>query len=197
MPKTLMTSIMAPWPFYQWGMDVLGPLPEAPKKVKYVIVAIDYFTKWIEAKLLARTTGKEVKNSFGTTSFVGLDNQNCTSLGKRPSRKGKPESHGRHKNAPGKRKKREAAAIREARYKMKVEQYYNKRVCPMAFKVGEYVYRRNEASRVEDLGKLGPKWEGPYLVIEAYGNGSYKLQTMEGKEVPRTWHVINLRRCYL
>ncbi|GKE74066.1 reverse transcriptase domain-containing protein [Tanacetum coccineum] len=61
MPKTLMTSIMAPWPFYQWGMDVLGPLPEAPGKVKYVIVAIDYFTKWIEAKPLARTTGKEVK----------------------------------------------------------------------------------------------------------------------------------------
>ncbi|GKD66982.1 reverse transcriptase domain-containing protein, partial [Tanacetum coccineum] len=93
--------------------------------------------------------------------------------------------------------RKEAAAIREARYKMKVEQYYNKRVRPMAFKVGEYVYRRNEASRVEDLGKLGPKWEGPYLVIEAYGNGSYKLQTMKGREVPRTWHAINLRRCYL
>ncbi|GJZ52946.1 reverse transcriptase domain-containing protein [Tanacetum coccineum] len=43
------------------GIDVLGPLPEAPGKVKYVIVAIDYFTKWIEAKPLARTTGKEVK----------------------------------------------------------------------------------------------------------------------------------------
>ncbi|GJV75190.1 reverse transcriptase domain-containing protein [Tanacetum coccineum] len=26
-PKTLMTSIMAPWPFYQWGMDILGSLP--------------------------------------------------------------------------------------------------------------------------------------------------------------------------
>ncbi|GJZ16299.1 reverse transcriptase domain-containing protein, partial [Tanacetum coccineum] len=26
-PKTLMTSIKAPWPFYQWGMDILGPLP--------------------------------------------------------------------------------------------------------------------------------------------------------------------------
>ncbi|GKD19411.1 hypothetical protein Tco_1208569 [Tanacetum coccineum] len=93
--------------------------------------------------------------------------------------------------------RREAVTIREARYKTKVEQYYNKRVRPMAFKVGEYVYRRNEASRVEDLGKLGPKWEGPYLVIEAYDNGSYKFQTMEGREVPRTWHAINLRRCYL
>ncbi|GJU82750.1 reverse transcriptase domain-containing protein [Tanacetum coccineum] len=33
MPKTLMTSIMASWPFFQWGMDVLGPLSEAPGKV--------------------------------------------------------------------------------------------------------------------------------------------------------------------
>ncbi|GJZ68574.1 reverse transcriptase domain-containing protein [Tanacetum coccineum] len=33
LPKTLMTSIMARWPFFQWGMDVLGPLPEAPGKL--------------------------------------------------------------------------------------------------------------------------------------------------------------------
>ncbi|GJR52186.1 hypothetical protein Tco_1402707 [Tanacetum coccineum] len=48
--------------------------------------------------------------------------------------------------------RREAAAIREARYKRKVEQYYNKRVRPLSFKVGEHVYRKNEASRVENLG---------------------------------------------
>ncbi|GJS04773.1 hypothetical protein Tco_0321281 [Tanacetum coccineum] len=29
--------------------------------------------------------------------------------------------------------------------------------------------------------KLGPKWEGPYRVTEAFENGSYKLQTMEDK----------------
>ena len=40
---------------------MLGPLPKALGKVKYVIMAIDYFTKWMEAKPLAKTTGKEVK----------------------------------------------------------------------------------------------------------------------------------------
>ncbi|GJW75181.1 reverse transcriptase domain-containing protein [Tanacetum coccineum] len=34
----------------QWGMDIVGPLPEAPCKIKYLIVSIDYFTKWLEAK---------------------------------------------------------------------------------------------------------------------------------------------------
>nr|GEU35830.1 reverse transcriptase domain-containing protein [Tanacetum cinerariifolium] len=60
-PKTLMTSIIAPWPFYQWGMDIHGPLPQASRKLKFVIVAIDYFTKWIEANPLARITSKDVK----------------------------------------------------------------------------------------------------------------------------------------
>ncbi|GJT05338.1 reverse transcriptase domain-containing protein [Tanacetum coccineum] len=92
--------------------------------------------------------------------------------------------------------RRELAAIREAGYKTKLEQYYNKRVHLTSFKSGEFVFRKNKASRVEDQGKLGPKWEGPYRVMEAYQNGSYKLQTMDDKEVPRTWHAINLRNPY-
>ncbi|GJX19653.1 hypothetical protein Tco_0222330 [Tanacetum coccineum] len=111
--------------------------------------------------------------------------------------KSKQEPRGRNQDSvrPGK-ERLEAAAIRKDRYKMKMEHYYNKRVRPVSFKVGEYVYRKNEASRMENLGKLGQKWEGPYLVVEAYQNGSYKLQTMDDREVPRVSHAINLRRCY-
>ncbi|GJY73084.1 hypothetical protein Tco_0477515 [Tanacetum coccineum] len=43
---------------------------------------------------------------------------------------------------------------------------------------GRNLLSKNEASRVEDEGKLGPNWEGPYRVTEAFENGSYKLQTM-------------------
>ncbi|GKA15437.1 reverse transcriptase domain-containing protein [Tanacetum coccineum] len=55
-----MTSIMAPWPFYQWGMDILGPLTPSRGGARFVIVAIDYFTKWVEAKPLVKITGKEM-----------------------------------------------------------------------------------------------------------------------------------------
>ncbi|GJS62492.1 reverse transcriptase domain-containing protein [Tanacetum coccineum] len=44
------------------GMDIVGSLSEAPRKMKYLIVAIDYFTKWLEAKSVATITGKQVKN---------------------------------------------------------------------------------------------------------------------------------------
>lgn len=93
--------------------------------------------------------------------------------------------------------RREMAAIRETKYKKKVEQYYNRRVRPETFKVRDFVYRKNEASRAEDQGNLGPNWEGLYRVIEAYQHGTYKLQTMEDMEVPRTWHAVNFKKCFM
>ncbi|GJZ48601.1 hypothetical protein Tco_0602433 [Tanacetum coccineum] len=60
--------------------------------------------------------------------------------------------------------KREQSAIREAKSKRQMEKYYNTKVRNASFNPGDLVYRSNEASRVEDTGKLGPKWEGPYEV---------------------------------
>nr|GEV72178.1 reverse transcriptase domain-containing protein [Tanacetum cinerariifolium] len=171
LPKTLMTSIMAPWPFFQWGMDVLGLLTEAPGKIRFIIMAVDYFTKWIDAKPLAKTTGKEVKkfvwdNIVGSLTFrseavipaeIGMSMHRTMMI-----KEGSVNKVEMRLNLDLLTERREAAAIREARYKGKVEQYYNKRVRRMSFIVGEHIYRKNEASWVENLGKLGPKWEGPY-----------------------------------
>ncbi|GJT39473.1 hypothetical protein Tco_0939338 [Tanacetum coccineum] len=66
-----------------------------------------------------------------------------------------------------------------------------------SFKPGDLVYQSNEASRVKDTGKLGPKWEGPYEVTEALGKGSYKLKDRNGRELPRTWNVCNLKKYYI
>ncbi|GFY91031.1 hypothetical protein Acr_07g0012270 [Actinidia rufa] len=44
------------------GIDILGPLPQAPLQRKFLIVAIDYFTKWIEAQLLAKITEKNTRD---------------------------------------------------------------------------------------------------------------------------------------
>ncbi|GJZ90028.1 reverse transcriptase domain-containing protein, partial [Tanacetum coccineum] len=60
--------------------------------------------------------------------------------------------------------RREQAGICEAKSKAKMERYYNSKVRSTSFKPGELVYRSKAASRAEDTGKLGPKWEGPYEV---------------------------------
>ena len=59
-PPTELTAIFCPWPFAKWGFDVIGPLPVGPGGVKFAIVAVDYFTKWVEAIALARITEQNV-----------------------------------------------------------------------------------------------------------------------------------------
>ena len=46
----------APWPFAMWGLDLLGPFPIAVGRKKFLVVACDYFTKWVEAEALAAIT---------------------------------------------------------------------------------------------------------------------------------------------
>nr|GEU48591.1 reverse transcriptase domain-containing protein [Tanacetum cinerariifolium] len=137
------------------GMDVLGPFPEALRKVKFVIVVVDYFSKWTEAKSLAKTTGKEhgetpYSLTFGSEAIIlaetGMPTHRTMTI-----KDGTLNEEEIRLNLDLLQERKEATAIREALYKMKMEQYYNKRVRPTAFKVGEYVYRRNEASRVENL----------------------------------------------
>ncbi|GJT60844.1 reverse transcriptase domain-containing protein [Tanacetum coccineum] len=56
-----LTLITFPWLFYKWGIDIAGPFPEGPGKVKFLIVAMDYFTKWIVEKPVATITGAQIK----------------------------------------------------------------------------------------------------------------------------------------
>ena len=56
-----LTSMISPWPFAVWGIDLIGPMPTAHPTFKYVVVAVDYFTKWAEAKPLATISSKKVQ----------------------------------------------------------------------------------------------------------------------------------------
>jgi hypothetical protein len=45
-------------------MDIVGPLPTAQGNFKFVVVAIEYFTKWIEARPLATITSTTIRKFF-------------------------------------------------------------------------------------------------------------------------------------
>ena len=55
-----MTVITSPWLLAQWGIDIMGPLPQGKRQVKFLLVTIDYFTKWVEANTLATITEAKV-----------------------------------------------------------------------------------------------------------------------------------------
>ncbi|KAK1415619.1 hypothetical protein QVD17_31402 [Tagetes erecta] len=296
-PKHDLVPVMAAWPFFKWGMDIVGPFPEAAGRVKFLLVAIDYFTKWPEVKPLASITGKQVINFVWENIICrfGLPGEIVTDNGRQFAEKpfsswceefkikqvfssvAYPQSNGQvermnrsivegikarlgrygknwleelpsvlwairttektsHLKTPyslvygseavipaeigvntrrsRKRSRddndreillnldlleeaRDHALIREARYKQKLEAYYNSRVKKETFKPGDLVLRNNEASRQEGLGKLGPKWEGPYIIKESHKGGSYKLTYQEGKMVPRHWNGKHLKRFYV
>ena len=44
-PTQDLRSISSPWPFAQWGIDIVRPLPTAPAQKKLLLVATDYFSK--------------------------------------------------------------------------------------------------------------------------------------------------------
>ena len=55
-PAEILTTISSPWPFVQWGIDIISPLVQGKGQVKFLLVAIDYFTKWVKVKALAMIT---------------------------------------------------------------------------------------------------------------------------------------------
>ena len=61
-PVVLLTLISAPWSFAQWGMDIFGPFPLALGQHKFLLIAINYFIKWVEAKPLACITEARIKD---------------------------------------------------------------------------------------------------------------------------------------
>lgn len=44
-----------------WGMNIIGPFPQTFEQRKFLLVAINYFTKWIEAEPLAWITTTQVQ----------------------------------------------------------------------------------------------------------------------------------------
>ncbi|GAV87659.1 hypothetical protein CFOL_v3_31085 [Cephalotus follicularis] len=92
---------------------------------------------------------------------------------------------------------REKAAIKVAAYQQRVGRYYNKRVHPRPLREGDLVLRNSAIADPSDTrGKLAPNWEGPYKVKRVLRPGTFKLETLGGRKIPRAWNTEHLRKYY-
>lgn len=66
--------------FFQWGMDILRPLLVAKGQRKFLLVTIDYFTKWLEVESLATSRRLPWRVLWGRILYVGLTNQESSLL---------------------------------------------------------------------------------------------------------------------
>ncbi|MCO5576523.1 hypothetical protein L7F22_030334 [Adiantum nelumboides] len=75
-------AVIANGPFEKWGMDAMGPLPRTANGKRYILVAIDSMTRWVEAQSIAKVNEKTVSKfvythiccRFGTPLEIVSDN---------------------------------------------------------------------------------------------------------------------------
>ncbi|XP_070028779.1 uncharacterized protein [Nicotiana sylvestris] len=64
-PPNELNATSSPWSFAAWEMDVIGPIePAASNGHRFIMVAIDYFTKWVEVASYRVVIKKVVADFF-------------------------------------------------------------------------------------------------------------------------------------
>ena len=57
----VLNPLSSPWPFAQWGLDIVGPFPKVAGNKRYLLVDTDYFNKWVEAEPLVNIRDVDAK----------------------------------------------------------------------------------------------------------------------------------------
>ena len=93
--------------------------------------------------------------------------------------------------------KRDQVQKRTEDYQRKTTRYYDQKVKPRSYKLGDLVLKKLLLVRKNlTHGKLGSNWEGPYIVSCVVKLGNYEPQTEERKILPHSWNVEHLKRFY-
>jgi transposase InsO family protein len=101
-PSQFTKLIAHTWPLQRWGLDIVRPLPTAQGNLKFTFIAVEYFTKWIEARAVSTITAKTAQTffwqnivcRFGVPFELTVDNDKqfdnqdfrefCSSIGTKP-----------------------------------------------------------------------------------------------------------------
>ncbi|GAU50294.1 hypothetical protein TSUD_137480 [Trifolium subterraneum] len=214
-PGEPLKSVLSPWPFYMWGVDILEPFPISTAQARWIIVAVDYFTKWVEAEpisVLQRKSGGILQREGNPkylylcrtppSQWVGrVSQQNAMipveiqpSTWRRDTLTLQENNAALEESLDLLAELREKAHFKEFYIKQRATRKYNTRVIQRKFKEGDLVLKRPMGR--DKGGKMEAYWEGPFRVQEAFEGGAYILETMEGETLPRTWNIANLRFYY-
>nr|XP_033508392.1 uncharacterized protein LOC117273342 [Nicotiana tomentosiformis] len=202
-PAELLHSVISPWPFIKWDMDIVWSLPQsangqAESTNKVIINNLkkrleESKGKWPE--LLPRVLWAyrtTTKTSTGETPFslvYGAEVLIRVEIGEPSTRYTHATESANEEelwvNLDLIKERREATLIRMEVQKQMIEQYYNRKVNLWYFKIGDFVFKRVfQSTKVANAGKLSPNWEGPYIFRGIARKGAYELETIDGKVLP-------------
>ena len=82
LPAHALQTIPITWPFAVWGLDLVGPLKKAPGGFTHLLVAVDKFSKWIEARPIGKIKSEQAVLFFTDIVFrFGVPNSIITDNG--------------------------------------------------------------------------------------------------------------------
>jgi hypothetical protein len=86
MPSSALKMMPITWPFAVWGLDMVGQFKRAPGGHTHLLVAINKFTKWIEAKPITKCDGKTTTKSTAMVSRTASSPTMAPTSSRVPSR---------------------------------------------------------------------------------------------------------------
>ncbi|XP_050222518.1 uncharacterized protein LOC126672608 [Mercurialis annua] len=205
------STIGSPWPFMIWGVDILGPFVPARGQVKFIVVTVDHFTKWIEVQPMSTITSRKIqkwlsnevmsRKATGETPFrltYGSEAVLPVELGMPTLR---VQVLDKNRNEESLRlcldlleERRQQVAVRPKRIAGKWPGITTPESKKRKFEEGDLVLKKSEIGRgAAGVGKLEANWDGPYRVAAVVGKGAYIIAHLDGTPLPRTWNVENLK----
>ena len=92
-------------------------------------------------------------------------------------------------------KSRDEASHKMAKYQQKMAKYYNKRMKFRRLNIGDLILHKvTPTTKDSTQGKLGLIREGSYKVTHYSRQGSYHLETLDGRKLPQPWNIEHLKR---
>ncbi|XP_069146957.1 uncharacterized protein [Solanum lycopersicum] len=204
-----------PWPFVAWGMDVIGLIePKTSNGHRFILVAIDYLTKWVEAITFKAVTKKAVADFFHSNIICrfgiarAIITYNAANLNRYRTTVRTSIgatlyllAYGIKAVIPAEVEIPSLRIIVEAEIEdtewQRVARAYNKKVNPGHFEVGQLVLKCVLPHQEEAKGKFAQNWQGPYLIKEVLSKGALHLTDVEGKTMSIIVNADSAKRYYI
>ncbi|GJS10627.1 reverse transcriptase domain-containing protein [Tanacetum coccineum] len=183
--------------FDVWGIDFMGPFPSS-RGNKYILVAVDYLSKWVEAKALP-TNDARVVTPIGCTPYKLVYGKSCHLP---IELEHKAYWALKHVNfdlkTAGDHQKLQLNKLNELRdqayensliYKEKTKKLHDSKIKNRIFNVGDQVLLFNSRLKIFS-GKLKSRWSGPFTITEVFPYGTAKLSHPDGSNFKVNCHRL-------